>query len=171
MTPCTRDRIRLRHHLKSWAYSETLEDHNENGSSSIVSGLMAWAGPASAQSMEHTILGPQDVKWTKAPTSLPPGAEASVLYGDAGKEGLFVLRLKLPKGYAIPPHTHPKPEIVTVISGTLHSAWAKLRIRATPSRYQLEASSRSSQAWRTMPSRMKKPLFRSTALGHGVSIT
>jgi quercetin dioxygenase-like cupin family protein len=28
------------------------------------------------------------------------------------------MRLKLPKGYHIPPHTHPKPEIVTVISGT-----------------------------------------------------
>ena len=33
------------------------------------------------------------------------------------KEGLFALRLKLPKGYQLPPHTHPKPEIVTVISG------------------------------------------------------
>jgi quercetin dioxygenase-like cupin family protein len=28
------------------------------------------------------------------------------------------MRLKMPKGYAIAPHTHPKPEIVTVISGT-----------------------------------------------------
>ena len=28
------------------------------------------------------------------------------------------MRLKLPKGYHIPPHTHPKPEVVTVISGT-----------------------------------------------------
>jgi quercetin dioxygenase-like cupin family protein len=27
--------------------------------------------------------------------------------------------LKLPKDYAIPPHTHPKPEIVTVLSGTV----------------------------------------------------
>jgi quercetin dioxygenase-like cupin family protein len=83
----------------------------------IVSGLIAF-GPASAQGMDDTMLGPQDVKWAKAPPSVPPGAEASVLYGDPGKDGLFVLRLKLPKGYAIPPHTHPKPEIVTVISGT-----------------------------------------------------
>ena len=41
-----------------------------------------------------------------------------MLYGDPGKEGLFALRLKLPKGYHIPPHTHPKPEVVTVVSGT-----------------------------------------------------
>ncbi|MGH6814482.1 MAG: cupin domain-containing protein, partial [Hyphomicrobiaceae bacterium] len=27
--------------------------------------------------------------------------------------------LRLPKGYRIPPHTHPKPEIVTVISGAM----------------------------------------------------
>jgi quercetin dioxygenase-like cupin family protein len=41
-----------------------------------------------------------------------------VLYGDPAKEGLFAFRLKVPKDYQIPPHTHPKPEIVTVISGT-----------------------------------------------------
>lgn len=40
------------------------------------------------------------------------------MYGDPGKDGLFALRLKLPKGYAFAPHTRPKPEIVTVISGT-----------------------------------------------------
>ena len=40
-----------------------------------------------------------------------------VLYGDPSKEGLFAMRIKVPKGYHIPPHTHSKPEIVTVISG------------------------------------------------------
>jgi quercetin dioxygenase-like cupin family protein len=64
------------------------------------------------------IVNAQEVKWGPAPPSIPPGAQAAVLYGDPGKEGLFSLRLKLPKGYAIPPHSHPKPEIVTVISGT-----------------------------------------------------
>jgi quercetin dioxygenase-like cupin family protein len=66
----------------------------------------------------HTIVGPNEVKWSPGPPSIPPGAQAAVLYGDPGKEGLFVLRLKLPKGYRLAPHTHPKPEIVTVISGT-----------------------------------------------------
>jgi len=40
-----------------------------------------------------------------------------VLYGDPTREGPFALRLRLPAGYAIPPHIHPGPEIVTVISG------------------------------------------------------
>lgn len=66
----------------------------------------------------HTMVGPNDIKWSPGPASIPPGAQAAVLYGDPGKEGLFVLRLKLPKGYRLAPHNHPKPEIVTVISGT-----------------------------------------------------
>ena len=31
---------------------------------------------------------------------------------------MFALRLKLPAGYRVPPHTHPVDEVVTVISGT-----------------------------------------------------
>jgi len=77
----------------------------------------AAAGTALAAD-DHKLITSQEVKWTAAPPSIPPGAQAAVLYGDPAKEGLFALRLKLPKGYHIPPHTHPKPEVVTVISGT-----------------------------------------------------
>jgi quercetin dioxygenase-like cupin family protein len=66
----------------------------------------------------HKMLSPQEIKWAPAPPSIPPGAEAAVLYGDPSKDGLFAMRLKFPKGYKIPPHTHPKPEVLTVISGT-----------------------------------------------------
>lgn len=79
--------------------------------------LLAAPAATSAQTADHKIVTPQEIKWGAAPPSIPPGAEAAVLYGDPGKEGLFSLRLKLPKGYHIPPHTHPKPEVVTVISG------------------------------------------------------
>jgi quercetin dioxygenase-like cupin family protein len=86
----------------------------------VVSGALALAQtPAATQSAhEHKILAAAEVKWSPGPGSIPPGAEAAVLYGDPGKEGLFAMRLKLPKGYVIAPHHHPKPEIVTVISGT-----------------------------------------------------
>ncbi len=81
--------------------------------------LLAAPAATQAQTMDgHSLLAPMDVKWGEAPPSIPPGAQAAVLYGDPGKEGLFALRLRLPKGYRIAPHTHPKPEIVTVISGT-----------------------------------------------------
>lgn len=82
----------------------------------VVAVACALISAATAQA--DVILNAQEVKWGPAPPSIPPGAQAVVLYGDPGKEGLFALRLKLPMGYAIPPHSHPKPEIVTVISGT-----------------------------------------------------
>lgn len=68
----------------------------------------------------HTIVSADQVSWAAGPPSLQPGAQAAVLHGDPAKEGLFVMRLKLPAGYSIAPHTHPKPEIVTVISGALN---------------------------------------------------
>ena len=67
---------------------------------------------------DHKVLTPNDVKWSPGPASLAKGSEMAVIYGDPSKEGLFAMRLKLPKGFQIAPHSHPKPEVVTVISGT-----------------------------------------------------
>jgi quercetin dioxygenase-like cupin family protein len=63
---------------------------------------------------------PGVLAWKDGPPSLPPGARIAVLEGDPAKPGPFVFRVKVPDGYKIPPHTHPKPERVTVISGTFH---------------------------------------------------
>lgn len=63
------------------------------------------------------IVSPEDIRWAPAPASLPGGAEAAVLYGDPAKEGLFAIRVRIPKDYFIPPHTHPKAEVVTVLTG------------------------------------------------------
>jgi quercetin dioxygenase-like cupin family protein len=91
-----------------------------------VIGLVGAASTAPAQTMDgHKVVPAQEIKWGPAPPSIPPGAQATVLYGDPGKEGLFALRLKLPRGYHIPPHTHPKPEVVTVISGTFRLGMGK----------------------------------------------
>lgn len=62
--------------------------------------------------------GAQAFVWTKAPAAYPAGAEISVLEGDTSKPGPFTLRLRFPDGYAIPPHSHPIDEHVTVIQGT-----------------------------------------------------
>jgi quercetin dioxygenase-like cupin family protein len=86
-----------------------------------VIGVAVACGSAAVAEMiaTHKVLLPQDIKWGAAPPSLPAGAQAAVLYGDPTKEGMFALRIKAPKGYRIPPHTHSKPEVLTVISGKL----------------------------------------------------
>ena len=71
-------------------------------------------------SAEHKIVQSQEIQWKPASAALPAGAQSAVLLGDPSKEGLFVTRLKVPKGYRIPPHTHPNLEVVTVISGMLN---------------------------------------------------
>ena len=40
--------------------------------------------------------------------------------GGLNKPVPFVFWVKAPGGYEIPPHTHPKPERVTIISGIFH---------------------------------------------------
>jgi anti-sigma factor ChrR (cupin superfamily) len=42
----------------------------------------------------------------------------AVVSGDPGQAAPFVLRLKAPAGYKIPPHWHPTDEHVTVLSGS-----------------------------------------------------
>jgi quercetin dioxygenase-like cupin family protein len=67
---------------------------------------------------EATLFMPASISWKDGPASLPPGAKVAILEGDPTTEGPFTMRLKLPAGYRIPPHTHPKMERLTVISGT-----------------------------------------------------
>jgi hypothetical protein len=67
---------------------------------------------------DHGVFAPGDIKWGDAPAILPAGARIAVLKGDPSKEGIFVLRLKVPSDYRIMPHWHPAYENVTVISGT-----------------------------------------------------
>lgn len=81
---------------------------------------LASAMPANAAEPHHTVVLPDSAKWGPAPPSLPPGAQATVLAGNPGVAGPFILRLKLPSGYTIPPHRHPTDERVTVISGAVN---------------------------------------------------
>lgn len=80
--------------------------------------MMAAAVPTVSIAEEPVQLTPGEIEWSPGPPSIPEGAEAAVLYGNPGEEGVFALRLKLPDGYHVAPHFHPEPEIVTVISGT-----------------------------------------------------
>jgi quercetin dioxygenase-like cupin family protein len=78
------------------------------------------AGRDPKEAMAAAIHRPDELTWTDGPASLPPGAKVAVLEGDPTRPGPFVMRIKLPDGYKIPPHTHPKPERLTVVSGSFH---------------------------------------------------
>ena len=73
--------------------------------------------PLRAAEQHHTVVPADAVKWGPAPPSLPPGAQAAVLMGNPAKEGPFVIRLKFPAGFVVPPHRHTKDELLTVIAG------------------------------------------------------
>ena len=83
-------------------------------------------GPATPPAAQRSapaaqaMIRPDDIEWKDGPPSLPRGAQYAILEGDLSKEGYFGMRLKLPNGYEVPPHTHPNVERVTIISGTLH---------------------------------------------------
>jgi quercetin dioxygenase-like cupin family protein len=65
----------------------------------------------------HTMVLPNKIEWKDAPPALPPGAKTAVLEGDPSKAGPFTMRIQMPKGYKIQPHTHPAAEHVTVLQG------------------------------------------------------
>lgn len=76
----------------------------------------ATAASAQAPAASHSASQP-GISWGPAPAVFPAGAQMAVLQGDPGSASLFTVRLKLPNGYKLAPHTHPTDENVTVISG------------------------------------------------------
>ena len=69
---------------------------------------------------EAKIFTASELQWRDGSPGLPAGAQIVVLDGDPRMGGSFTMRLKMPAGYSIPPHTHPTAERVTVISGVVH---------------------------------------------------
>jgi quercetin dioxygenase-like cupin family protein len=59
-----------------------------------------------------------NIQWNDEPI-LPKGAKSALLVGDPTKAGVFIVWLKFPANYPIPPHTHPYTEVVTVLKGKL----------------------------------------------------
>ena len=83
----------------------------------VIASLLPFTATADEQ---HVITQAGALHWKAGPPSLPAGAQISVVLGDPGREGLYVIRLRFPSGYKIPAHTHPNDEHVTVLSGAFH---------------------------------------------------
>jgi quercetin dioxygenase-like cupin family protein len=81
--------------------------------------VLTGATVAAAEDMRMPVNTSQ-LKWGPAPDALPKGAQIAVLSGDPAKDGLYVVRLRLPAGYKVPAHNHPTAEMVTVMTGKFH---------------------------------------------------
>ena len=84
--------------------------------------LVPMVGAAAAQQAAapaHTLVTAGELKWGEPPPVFERGASFTVVSGDPGRTGNFVVRLRMPAGYRIAPHWHPTDERVTVLSGTL----------------------------------------------------
>jgi quercetin dioxygenase-like cupin family protein len=96
--------------------------------------VMAQTGAASV-----VALTPSEMTWTKQGALAAPGLERLNLVGDPTKPGPYTLRLKFPKGFRIPPHTHPDSR--EVLSGVYATGYgetfddAKLKVLPAGSFY------------------------------------
>ena len=92
-------------------------------------------------------LTPGQIEWRDGPPSMLPGAKMVVLEGDPAKEGFFTMRLKLPDGYRVAPHWHPKTERLTIIQGVVNLG--------TGDRFEAEATrALPAGTYSSMPPRM-----------------
>ncbi|MQR98179.1 cupin domain-containing protein [Gluconobacter aidae] len=85
---------------------------------------VAYAAPMPTEAAQDnsgvtTIQSSDAVKWQPAPPMFPHGTKIAVLTGDTTKPGPFTLRVMMPSGSFIPPHTHNLDEMLTVISGNI----------------------------------------------------
>src|SRR5262249_30216515 len=62
----------------------------------------------------------EEVDW-KHFAAFPPTARLAVLVGQPSEPGPYVIRVKVPRGVKLMPHTHPEDRIYTVISGIFYS--------------------------------------------------
>ena len=81
-------------------------------------GILLCATVLLAASGTQNAFTPDQIKWGTPPPFVAPGAQLAVIEGNPmAASGDYTIRLKMPAGYKIAPHWHPKRENVTVISG------------------------------------------------------
>jgi pimeloyl-ACP methyl ester carboxylesterase/quercetin dioxygenase-like cupin family protein len=57
--------------------------------------------------------------WQEAPPGLPPGGTFAVISGDPLEPGPFVMRVRLPPGYSLPPYLRQSEEQIVVLAGEI----------------------------------------------------
>lgn len=82
--------------------------------------VAALSSVSSAQSTtKPSMVMPDSTHWTMGKGVLS-GYQVALLSGDPNKNGMYIVRIKLPANDKEPPHYHSSLETVTVISGTIY---------------------------------------------------
>ena len=109
------------------SFAACSRDATTNEPTTPLLSLLATAGPG------------DDIQWGPAPPIFPKGAEMAVLQGDPSKAEEFTVRLRMPNGYKIAPHTHPTVENVTVLKGTFFAGMGEQFSEANLKAYPRDA--------------------------------
>ena len=105
----------------------------------MTAALIMLANAAFADDSHHAReLTPADIRFEDNP-AFPKGAQSQLIHGDPSKPEFFIIRLRFPPNYIVPPHTHPAFESVTVLTGTMGSGMGE-KVETTKGR-MLEAGS------------------------------
>jgi quercetin dioxygenase-like cupin family protein len=62
---------------------------------------------------------PEEIEW-KPFAAFPPSARLAIVVGEPLREGPYTIRVKLPRGTKMMPHSHPEDRMYTVISGIFY---------------------------------------------------
>jgi quercetin dioxygenase-like cupin family protein len=62
---------------------------------------------------------PENIAWKPYP-GFPAGVRNTAMVGDPSKPGPYTIRVKVPAGVKLMPHTHPEDRVYTVISGVFY---------------------------------------------------
>lgn len=61
----------------------------------------------------------EELEW-KPFAAFPPPARLAIVVGEPAREGPYTIRVKLPHGTKMMPHSHPEDRMYTVISGIFY---------------------------------------------------
>ena len=90
----------------------------------ILAAVLSCSGPPLGDmdfpegSVQH-VVSAAEMPWRPCPPNLPDGCEIAVLEGDPQASDLFTVRFRVSGEFVMPPHSHPKDERVTVLSGQM----------------------------------------------------
>lgn len=66
--------------------------------------------------MQTTFITPEKIIWTPNP-ALPAGSQEAIIHGDPSEHEDYIIRVRVPAGTRVLPHTHPEGRVYTVLSG------------------------------------------------------